>query len=88
MVNTDATNIIQVTSWSPSLQAGVIIFCAVLSIAFGLYNVHLILSIRVGGKNPTGYGDMEMASLNDAQAPDEPETEKVLERMNEIATLI
>jgi inorganic pyrophosphatase len=76
------------TSFSVSCQTSLIIFCAVVAILFGIYNVVKIMSIPIEKTSGPGYNDLEMESINNDEGKTESESGKMLSSMVEISGLI
>ena len=76
------------TSFSVSCQTSLIIFCAVVAILFGIYNVVKIMSIPIEKTSGPGYNDLEMESINNDEGKTESESGKMLSNMVEISGLI
>jgi hypothetical protein len=77
------------TTLSLKTQEAIIIFCALVAILFGAYNVHKIMAIHIS-KNTNGsagYNDLELDSLQDGDHH-EQDSGKVLQNMADIAKLI
>ena len=62
--NTTSTDMVELTtSFGVGTQQTLIIFCALISILFGAYNVMKIMAIPVEKTSGPGYNDLEMDSL-------------------------
>lgn len=77
METTNATLIS--TTLSLKTQETIIIFCAVVAVLFGAYNVHRIMAIHVSknASGSAGYNDLELDSLQEGDHQ-EPDSGKVL----------